>query len=243
MVACTPDFRPKERLVMPLNCASATTKPKYAPTARSRMPGRTRLFMVDLFFDDSTEKKPAEGPINCIECSQQPDPWSELLHRIAEDDQRRCFDRRQQRRNDQRKEEQRQEGLLRADLRGHRRVEGSRRRETGGAEGDDEEELQQLHRAGVVEDDHDREERAAEEDELEPVRQRLAVVDDARADREEDQPLQGAVLHLGVEALREGEGGAEEKAEPHEAGGELPEHLRVRPHREAEEEQRRGAED
>src|SRR5207247_1185750 len=80
----------------------------------------------------------------------------------------------------------------------------SRRGESGGAEGDDGEELEELRRAGVVEDDHHRKQRAAEEEELEPVRQRLAVVDDARAGLQEQQPLERAVLHLRVAALRYG---------------------------------------
>jgi len=45
MVAWMPVGIPSPRPAKPLNVASVTTKPKYAPMARSTMPGSTRLFI------------------------------------------------------------------------------------------------------------------------------------------------------------------------------------------------------
>src|SRR5262249_34738287 len=103
-------------------------------------------------------------------------------------------------------------------------------------------EAEKPRRPRVVEDDHHRHEAEAEERELCPVRERLRVVERGRGRGQEEDALERALLHLVLEALREAEGRGEEEAQPQEARRVLGRRVRVRPDREAEQEERGRAE-
>src|SRR5262249_47358312 len=112
----------------------------------------------------------------------------------------------------------------------------------GRSEDDDQQDGEEIRRSGVVEHDHHRHERNTQHHQLNRVRQRLAVVQNVRANGQQQQSLERAVLHLRMERLAERERRGEQQPEPQESACVLPE-CGTRSDGEAEQQERRRAED
>ena len=133
--------------------------------------------------------------------------------------------------------------LLGPGLGRHGGVERPRSGEPRRSEEDDPDQPRQAHGSGVVEHHHDRNEAHSHERQLHPVAQRLRVEEGQGLCGQEQQALEGPVLHLALEAVGQAQGGRQEEGQPEEAGRVEPKCLGVGADGEAEEEKRRGPED
>ena len=170
-------------------------------------------------------------------------PGAELPHGIAEDQERRGLDRGEQHRHHQREKQERQQGLAGSHLRGHGRVQGSGRREPGRPEDDHRQEGRDPRRAASYSTTITGTRATPRTSELEPVRERLAVVEGARgtpaaAAGPRARAARTSLWKLSASVERRGQ----QQAEPQEAGRVLAQRRGVRADREAEQQQRRGAE-